>query len=75
MNVVLYVCIFSFHSIGADQLIKLIPGNSSIDLESKDTVFTVFAPADGAFDHLSLDSITYINKNLSYTEQMLVSLC
>ena len=55
---------------GTDQLIKLIPGNSSIDLASKDTGFTVFAPADQAFDYLSTDDINYINHNLSYTESM-----
>lgn len=57
-------------SIGADQLLKLIPSNASLDLSSKDTVFTVFAPRDDAFNYLTLHDINYINQNLSYTERM-----
>lgn len=70
IHVVIFSCL-SF-SIGADQLIKLIPDNSSLDLESKDTAFTVFVPADKAFDHLTEDDIDYINRNLSYDDRMQV---
>ncbi|KAL4228516.1 hypothetical protein ACF0H5_011564 [Mactra antiquata] len=57
-------------SIGVDQLTRLIPNNSSIDLTSKQTMFTVFAPADKSFDYLTLNDIKYINVNLSYIERM-----
>lgn len=44
-----------------------------MNLESKDTVFTVFAPADDAFNFLTMDDINYINQNLSYSDKMRVS--
>lgn len=47
----------------------IIPENSSIDLSSKDTVFTVFVPADISCNFLSLEDIYYINDNLTYAER------
>ena len=65
-------CIFS---IGTDQLRKLIPSNASIDLTSKNTIFTVFVPDDDSFNYLTIDDIEYINKNLTYDERMEVTYC
>ena len=48
---------------------NLVPDNSSIDLTSKNTVFTLFVPNDDAFDYLSTDDINYINDNITYKEQ------
>lgn len=62
-----FLCICS---IGTDQVLKLIPNNSSIDLSSKSTVFTVFAPVDDSFKYLTLNAINYINQNLSYIQRM-----
>ncbi|XP_060585787.1 uncharacterized protein LOC132741599 isoform X2 [Ruditapes philippinarum] len=56
--------------IGTDQLLKLIPSNASIDLTSKNTVFTVFVPDDDSFQYLTLNDIEYINKNLTFDERM-----
>ncbi|XP_045209356.2 fasciclin-1-like [Mercenaria mercenaria] len=56
--------------IGTDQLLKLIPHNAGIDLTSRNTVFTVFAPDDDSFNYLTFNDITYINQNLTFDERM-----
>ena len=40
-----------------------------MELASRNTVFTLFVPDDGALDYLSDDDIAYINDNISYTER------
>lgn len=60
-------------SIGFNLLENIIPDNSSIDLTSKDTVFTMFVPADVAFNYLSFDDISFINTNISYTERVQIT--
>ena len=62
-------CLLIYFSKSFKQLVNLVPDNSSIDLTSKNTVFTLFVPNNGAFDYLSTDDISYINDNITYTEQ------
>ncbi|WAR06644.1 BGH3-like protein [Mya arenaria] len=58
-------------SLGVDQLLKLVPGSSSVDLSSRNTMFTVFAPTDGSLapPHLSRKDIEYLNTNLTDDER------
>ncbi|KAK3584546.1 hypothetical protein CHS0354_031953 [Potamilus streckersoni] len=51
--------------IAMDQLLKLAPENRSIDLNSSDDIFTVFAPVDQALQFLSFKDICYLKNNVS----------
>ena len=53
-----------------EKLLDIVPDNSSLDLTSRNTVFTLFVPADVAFSHLTLEDIFYINDNITYTERV-----
>ena len=67
-------CTCHFFSIGVEKLLDIVPDNSSVDLTSKNTVFTLFIPADVAFSFLTLDDIFYINDNITYTERVEVNI-
>lgn len=56
-------------SIGVNKLLQIIPANSTINLTTKDTVYTMFVPADVAFNYLTFDDISYINANITYSER------
>ncbi|XP_052253048.1 uncharacterized protein LOC127859589 [Dreissena polymorpha] len=61
-------------SLGSDQLLKLIPSDSGIDLTSLKTMYTVFVPSDSSLDpqHLSRPELEYINANLTKDAKMAV---
>ncbi|XP_052262109.1 uncharacterized protein LOC127865986 [Dreissena polymorpha] len=61
-------------SLGSDQLLKLIPSDSGIDLTSLKTMYTVFVPSDSSLDpqHLSRPELKYINANLNKDAKMAI---
>ncbi|KAH3826265.1 uncharacterized protein LOC127881554 [Dreissena polymorpha] len=61
-------------SLGSDQLLKLIPSDSGIDLTSLKTMHTVFVPSDSSLDpqHLSRPELEYINANLTKDAKMAI---
>ncbi|KAH3870977.1 uncharacterized protein LOC127868387 isoform X2 [Dreissena polymorpha] len=61
-------------SLGSDQLLKLTPSDSGIDLTSLKTMYTVFVPSDSSLDpqHLSRPELEYINANLTKDAKMAI---
>ncbi|KAL3854622.1 hypothetical protein ACJMK2_013883 [Sinanodonta woodiana] len=57
--------------IAMDQLLKLVPENQSIDLNSPDDIYTVLAPVNQAVQFLSFEDSFYLNNNMS--EEMMNS--
>ncbi|KAH3826239.1 hypothetical protein DPMN_128135 [Dreissena polymorpha] len=42
--------LYLYYSLGSDQLLKLVPSDSGIDLTYLKTMYTVFVPSDSSLD-------------------------